>query len=496
LKNGVPATNGIEASDGKYYLIPRETILFTPPTDLRTFVDFVLPPSRAFLDVAVVDDESRLVESGYVQAYSEAVSRSGVDIKEHVVGNGIVNGKVTLPVLPERAYRVSFGSPLPGLVSPGQVQVYVGGSGRYGLRLPMKSAGHSIVATAAVEGAIPKPEVVSMFFCYAHNKGGQYVKGLSGDGATVNLMVENTKGAEWQVGCQMSLYRDGLEVFYAGEVDYKVNGQLSASLVVPLEELEGYFPETVYVLSGGVETTIKAPDGKAVLSIPDSLFSKEDNVTVVLQTGRGYVATSDSTPLSTYDIKFYKNGSQMAEMEVPVLISIPFSEDEVEELGGTVDDVYPASYDQENGKWIRETNYTYDESTGTIKIYASHFSIWGLLVDLGKTLGAALPANLRVRVPQIKGNRKRTVLFYWDKPLDGAGLGYQVEVVMRSREVLTSNESGKKSRQYRYSVDWTRAKLFSTTAPKTRAKLSKGTYQFRVKTSDGSFSEPKQFRVR
>ena len=140
---------------------------------------------------------------------------------------------------------------------------------------------------------------------------------------------------------------------------------------------------------------------------------------MVLQTGRGYVATSESEALLAYDIKFYVNGSAVTELGVPVLISLPIDEGEVEELGGTIDDVYPASYDAENGKWVRETNYTYDESTGTIKIYASHFSIWGLLVDLGKTLRASVPFNLRARVPQKNtGNRKRVVRLSWDKAVD------------------------------------------------------------------------------
>jgi hypothetical protein len=496
LKNGVPVNNGIEASDGKYYVIPRETILFAPSTDLRTFFDFVLSPSKTLLDVVVVDDEGKAVESGYVQAYAEAVSNSEEDTKGHVVGDRIVNGGVTLPVLPNRTYQVSFNASLPGLVSPEEVQVVVGGSGRYGLKLPMKSAEHSIVATAMVEGSMPKPDVVSLFFCYANNESGQYVKGRSSDGVTVTLMVENTQGAAWRVGCQMSLYRNGAEVFYKGEVNYEVNGQTLNSLTVPLEEVKGYFPETAYGFSGGAETTIKAPDGKAVLTVPATLFSNEDNINVVLQTGRGYVVTSNSAPLLAYDIKFYKNGSPVTELGVPVLISIPLNEDEVKDLEGSVDDVYPASYDEESGRWVRETNYTYDESTGTIKIYASHFSIWGLLVDLAKTLRSFVPTNLRVKVPQTSGDRRRVVRLYWDKAVNGDNSGYQVQVVVRSRQVLTSNKGGIKKREYRYFVDWAKAKVLSPVSAKARIALLKGAYQFRVKTVDGTFSKPKQFRVR
>ena len=163
LKNGLSVSNGVEAPDGKYYLIPRETILFSPPVDLRTFVDFILTPSKSLLDVSVVDDKGRGVESGYVQDYAKAAIGSEGRLKEHVVGDRLVGGKVTLPVLPNRAYRVSLSAPSPDFVSGGPVAI--GGSGRYGVKLPLKSAQHSIVTTALIEGSAPKLDVVSLFFC-------------------------------------------------------------------------------------------------------------------------------------------------------------------------------------------------------------------------------------------------------------------------------------------------------------------------------------------
>ena len=117
---------------------------------------------------------------------------------------------------------------------------------------------------------------------------------------------------------------------------------------MPLEQVEGYFPETAYGFSGGSEMTIKAPDGKAILNVPASLFSNRDEINVVLQTGRGYVVTNESKPLLAYDIKFYVNGSAVTELGVPVLISLPLYKGEIKELGGTIEDVYPASYDEVN----------------------------------------------------------------------------------------------------------------------------------------------------
>jgi len=201
FKNGVPVSNAIEASDGKSYVLPREAVLFTPPSDLRTFVDFVLVPSDVFWDVNVVDEKGAAVSSGYVQAYSEVSNSATIESKEHVVGDRVTNGKVTLPVLPDRPYRVSFSAPSSALVSPEPMQVIVGRSGRYGLKFPLRTAEHSIVTTGAIAGEIPKPDAVSFFFCFAYNRAGQYVKGISGEGGTATLMVENTKGAEWLVSC-------------------------------------------------------------------------------------------------------------------------------------------------------------------------------------------------------------------------------------------------------------------------------------------------------
>jgi hypothetical protein len=498
LRNGTPVNNGIEASDGNYYVIPREAVVFTPSKDLKTFVDFVLRPSESLLDVNVVDDKGGAVQSGYVQADSEASNSSKGNLKEHVVGDRVLNGKVTLPVLAGRTYWVSFGASIPSLVSPERVQVVIGRSGRYGLKFPMKPAEHSVAVMAKVSGEIPNSDLVGFFFCYAYNKAGQYVKGVSADGGAATLLLENSVGAQWQVGCQLALDGDGDgdEDLYTGELSYKVAGGLSSSLSVPLEEVKGYFPETAYAIVGGAESTFKTPDGEATLSVPEGLFSTEDSVAVVLQTGRGYVATSASKPLVAYDIKFFKNGSQVNELGAPVVISIPVDEDKVAELGGTIDDVYPASYDEENGKWIRETNYTYDGSSSTIKIYASHFSVWGLLVDLLDTLSASAPVNLRVAVPQIASTGRRAVLLYWNKPVDGSGSEYHVEVAVRAREVLANNQSKKGRRRFRYSFDWSKAKVSSTRLLRVRAKLSKGTYQFRVKAIGGAFSEIKQFRVR
>lgn len=496
LKNGVPASNGIDSPDGKYYVIPRETIQFTASQDLRNFVDFLLAPSEALLDVNVVDEKGAAVQSGYVQAYSEASGSSNGESKEHVSGDRISDGKVTLPVLGDRGYRVSFSAPSSDLVSLEPIQIRVGAIGRYGLKIPIKTAEHSIVVTASVGGEVPKPDLVSFFFCYAFNSADQYVKGGASDGGTVNLMVENTIGARWQVGCQMSLDRGGVESFYTGEVSYKVNDQSSNSLVVSLEEVEGYFPETAYPIAGGEESTFKTPDGEAEISIPEGLFSKEDDVSIVLQTGRGYVTTSASKPMVAYDIRFYKNDLQVREVEEPVVISIPVDKDRVKELGGTVDNVYPASYDQESGKWVREPNYTYDQSSDTIKIYASHFSVWGLLVDLLKTVTDTAPVNLRVAVPQTAQTGKRAVLLYWGTPVDGPGSEYRVEVAMRTKEFLAANQEKKRKKQFRYFIDWANAKVLSTTSLKVRTKLSPGTYQFRVKKTGGAYSLTKQFKVR
>jgi len=382
LKNGVPVNNGLVAPDGKYYLIPRETILFTPPADQRTFVDFLLSPANTLLDVTVSDNKGEPIKSGFVQAYSAAFSESGEDKKEHWVGDKVVDGKVTFPVLQNRGYRVSFSAQLSGLIPPEDTQVAISGAGRYGSKIAMKATNHTILTTATINGTSPDNEEVSFFFCYAYNKAGQHTKGESEDRELVSLHIENAKALAWRVGCQMNLTRDGTEILYKGEVDYQVAGAASGSLAVPLEVIKGYFPETAYEFPSGKDTTIKAPDGKAVLSVPANAFSQGGTINVVLRTGQGYVITSESTPVLAYDIKLFLDGTQITQMGQPVLISIPIDADEIAELGGTINDVYPAYYDDENGKWIRETNYTYDESTGTLKIYVSHFSIWGALVDL------------------------------------------------------------------------------------------------------------------
>jgi len=85
---------------------------------------------------------------------------------------------------------------------------------------------------------------------------------------------------------------------------------------------------------------------------------------------------------------------------------------------------------------------------------------------------------------------------YWDVSEGDSNAKYQVEIVLRSRDVLITQKEGKSHKQFRYSIDWSQARSLSTKYPKARAKLSKGVYQFRVKKEDGSFSQPKQFRVR
>jgi hypothetical protein len=492
LKQGVPLNNGFSHVDGVYYLVPRETVLFTPPSTQRNFVDFFLTPAKALLDVQVVDDTGQSVSSGYVQAYS-----AGTD-KPHWVGDPVVNGKVTLPVLTDRSYKVNFNSPVNNLVVAGDSNINIAkGVPRYVLKIPLIKAKHEIGVRVTIDGREVQSDSVSFFFCSGYDQEGRVTSAESDDNKKLNLYVNNDIGSIWKVSCQVSTKVGDEQRHYVGETDYTVSGSLG-SLTIPLLEDEDFFPANEYKFSGGSEVAIKTPDDLTIFSFPPYAIAPTGDIRVVLETGKGYVRTIDSNPVLAYDIKIFLNGNPVNRIGQPVLMSLPVDPDEIESLGATIDDVYPATYDEVSRQWIRETNYTYDESSSTLKVYVSHFSIWGALVDLTARLKASIPTNLRVRMSS-GGNGdqgKQTVRMYWDAEDNATNGQYILEIARRKREVLRSKQNKPSRKQYRYVIDWTTAKVVRVATKRGRIRLSAGSYQFRVKLGDsGNYSEPKQFRV-
>lgn len=122
----------------------------------------------------------------------------------------------------------------------------------------------------------------------------------------------------------------------------------------------------------------------------------------------------------------------------------------------------------------------YDKDSNAVKVAVSHFSVWGLLVDLLKTLTAEAPKNIKAQLTGKKSAkgvggrpRPRSVVISWDAP-EGATGPYDVQA-LRVKGRIKSGDP------FLVPDDWSQARIFSAKENKVRIRRPSGVYIFRVK---------------
>lgn len=495
-KGGVPVANGVQISSGGYFLVPKRAFLFKPESYSKKFIDFLLQPASSMLEVQALDSQENALETGYVQAFSLPDTEKRAT--EHLVGDYISDGKVSLPLLPGRSYVVTMGTNASGFLPASEQVVLVDGE-RRSLIFRMRQPDHKLRVQADVNGDLDLRQSLS---CFAFNDSGERASADSQDLQVARLEIGE---GQWQVGCQLLATKSTQPRLFEGRASYLVPQGLSAGDKILLLDKETlYYPEEVFEFQAEDSKVIVAPDGMTSIEFPSQSIAAEGSVKLHIESGSRYTTKETAEPILAFDISLFVNGVKVERTLKPILLSLPVAESRLQELGVLAEDVYAAWFNPDTGQWQVEPSSVYDPTTKTLKVYVTHFSIWGVLIDLSKKLARSVPDNLRARVSRLaKGGedkkdrllrRRSFVRMRWDAPLaDARTKAYKLQIAQRKRQ-----KTGIEDRESRFihEVDWSSARPRRLRKRSFTTRLRKGSYQFRVSAEEGQYSTPRQFRVR
>jgi len=240
---------------------------------------------------------------------------------------------------------------------------------------------------------------------------------------------------------------------------------------------------------------VVGPDNSTKLEVPANSFPAGSTVEFTMKSGTGFTESSSFSPLSAFDIKITVNGVSLTTVDKPITIAFPVENALLDELGALPEDLYPARFDETLQMWVREDSFVYDEESKTIRATVTHFSIWGLLVDLVKTLSSEIPQSIKARPPGKKSTqgwkraRPRSVAITWEVSEDERG-PYQVQFLRVNRRV-------KPGEAYIVPNDWSEARMYTADENKLTIRRPAGIYLFRVKVATSeNYSEEVRFTVK
>ena len=173
----------------------------------------------------------------------------------------------------------------------------------------------------------------------------------------------------------------------------------------------------------------------------------------------------------------------------------PYDDALLDQFGALPEDLYPARFDDISQIWVRENSFFYDKESKAIRVAVTHFSIWGLLVDLLKTLTSEIPSNITIKAPaknSTKGWKRaqqRSVSISWE--VSDSEIGpYQAQFLRVRRRV-------KAGEPYIVPTDWTKARTYTAEENRLTVHRPAGIYIFRVKIATSvNYSEARRFTVR
>lgn len=495
-EGGSPVTNGVRLAGGQFFLVPKRAFLFKPEAYGKKFIDFLLQPASSTLEVQGLDVSGEVLEGGYIQAF--ALPDTEKRLPEHLVGESLSNGKVSLPLLPGRNYTVTMGADASGVLPPSEQVVLVEGE-RRSLVLRMGKPDHKVKVTTSVNSELDVRESLS---CFAFNGSGERAFASSEDLSSASLAIGI---GQWQVGCQLLATKGTQPRLFEGSAPYQVpEGGAEGEMTLPLDKESLFYPEEVVEFDAQSSKVIVAQDGITSIELPSRSVADQGTVQLYVETGVGYTSKETAEPILAFDISLFVDGVKVDKTLKPILLSLPVAQSRLEELGALPEDAYAAWFNPSTRQWQVETSSVYDSSTNTIKVYVTHFSIWGVLIDLSKKVARSIPDNLRARVSRLaRGSqdskrrvvrRNSSVRMRWDAPAAAVRTKrYKLQIAQRKRQKTGLEDRAKR---FIHEVDWTKARLRRLRKRSFTTKLSKGSYQFRVSAEDGQYSAPRQFRVR
>jgi len=237
----------------------------------------------------------------------------------------------------------------------------------------------------------------------------------------------------------------------------------------------------------------------------------------------GYSFANDSFPLLSFDIKFEVDGKLVSDMAKPVTLRFPVDEVQLTKLGGSIDNLKAGSFEDGSRVWRQDAVYAYDSASKVLSVSVSHFTIWGLLVDLLSKLtekspptvepGAPTPTPTQgavlVNIPseliakRIRNGKNRKVApgtypyrICWEAPVGSStSTVYELQLLVTGRKGGGNKKSNTIMVSSKAELNWNKATLSNSRKTCINKNIRAGMAYARARIKGGEFSEIISFRV-
>lgn len=342
-----------------------------PPSDSRVTVgaggsetyDITLTHADATIQGTV----TRPGDGGTVPANGAWVAvRKRVSAGERPLELGTIvqpDGSFSIDV-PAGTYEVgAFLPPKEGLINPPVQQVTVGADGTAEVSLAFRES------DAQVSGTVSLDEVGVGATVFAWSDEGGYMETEADENGdyTLNLVA----GEGWHVG---AFYQDEDGHYRAEETDVTPP---QAGVDLTLAAIAAEIPDVVQVtFDAGSMQVINLSNGVRI-EIPAGALASEGNVTVVATPVAGMRKQRDANPIGIgYDLVALDADNQpiTTMFYKAVTVTVPYDEADLEAAGLTEDDLVPAYWSEDTGRWEPLTSVTVDTEANTITWTVDHFT--------------------------------------------------------------------------------------------------------------------------
>ncbi len=453
-------------------------------------VQTTLQAADATLNVSVLQADGEPAQYAYVYAVEESTEEGvwGAYIGE----SSDMNGDASMGVASATNYTVyayTMDSYMNGVLPPPAQHVTLSSGETEELTMQSVQADHALTITTEITEPAQSDDgtddgtghtgVFDYAYCYAYSPslGSYNYTDLSGDTGAMDLV----SGYEWWIGC-MSYQAD--DFYRSNDVSYTPSAsEDTGALTISMNSAGTYYPETSYSFSATSASTITLPDGVSTLTIPANAIDDAGNVTLIVQTGTGYIVNDDNFPLTVYEFTAIdSDGNEVTEFSSNLTLNLWYDENALADYGMVEADLVGSAYDEVNKQWEAPVSTSLDTENNILTITLSHFSLYGGLGDRGLSSTASVP-NKPSTLKATKVKLKSAVLS-WKKP-SGSITKYKVQ--LRKQGVKKVAKWDK----------YNNVKKVKKTVRKLKADTK---YQFRVKACnvDGcsGFTKWKSFKTK
>lgn len=473
--------SGLTVLSGTTYISSYEMHEIVADTATPQTVQVTLQEADATLNVSVLDVDGDAAEYAYVYAIEDSTEEGmwGAYIGESTD----MNGSASMGVASGTNYTVyayTMDSYVDGVLPPAAQHVTLGTGETESLTMQSIQADHTLSITTEIsEPAASDSAMFDYAYCYAYSPdlGSYNYTDLSGNSGTMDLV----SNYEWWIGC---MSYQGNDFYRSNDTAYTpTSGEDTGTMSISMDSAGAYYPETSYSFSATAATTITLPDGLSTLTVPANAIDDSGNVTLIVQTGTGYVVNDDSFPLAVYEFTAIdSDGNEVTDFSTNLTLNLWYDESLLAEYGMTESDLVGSAYNDTNKQWEAPVSTSLDAENDMLVITLSHFSLYGGIGDRGLSSVESVP-NKATKLKATKVKRSSAVLT-WKKP-SGTITKYKVQLRKQGVEKAANWKK------------YNSVKKVKKTVKKLKADTK---YQFRVKAcnADGcsGFTKWKAFTTK